>query len=171
MDGKFCQNQGLPSPTIKNVRVSNFSKHSNLDDLDISFPIFPSRTNLKLCNIYLTPKLVKKFITNFDSSKPSGHDCIPVVVLKNSEPKLSCILTELLNMCLEESCAPDCCKVLFVVSVFKNGGERCTAKNYRSVSLLSVVSKVFEKRVNNKPVDRLEKYDLLPNFHDAFKSF
>ena len=108
MDGKFCQNQGLPSPTIKNVRVSNFSKHSNLDDLDISFPIFPSRTNLKLCNIYLTTKLVKKFTTNFDSSKPSGHDCIPVVFLKNSEPKLSHILTELFNMCLEESCAPDC---------------------------------------------------------------
>ena len=58
-----------------------------------------------------------------------------------------------------------------MVSVFKNGGERCTTKNYRPISLLSVVSKFFEKRVNNKPVDRLEKYDLLPNFHDIFKSF
>ena len=41
--------------------------------------------------------------------------------------------------------------------VFKNVGERSTAKNYGPVSLLSVVSKVFEKVVNNRLVDHLEK--------------
>ena len=41
--------------------------------------------------------------------------------------------------------------------VFKNAGERCTAKNYCPVSVRSVVSKVFEKLVNNKLVDHLEK--------------
>ena len=35
-----------------------------------------------------------------------------------------------------------------------------TAKNYRPVSLLSVVSKVFEKLVNNRIVDHLEKCGL-----------
>ena len=44
-----------------------------------------------------------------------------------------------------------------MVPVFNNFGERSTAKNYRPVSLLSVVSKVFEKLVNNKIVDHLEK--------------
>ena len=44
-----------------------------------------------------------------------------------------------------------------MVPVFKNVGERSTAKNYRPVSLLSVVSKVFEKLVNNRIVDHLEK--------------
>ena len=42
-------------------------------------------------------------------------------------------------------------------TVFKNVRERSTAKNYHSVSLLSVVSKVIEKLVNNRIVDRLEK--------------
>ena len=50
--------------------------------------------------------------------------------------------------------------VLSVVPVFKNVGERSTAKNYRPVSLLSVVSKVFEKLVNNRIVDHLEKCGL-----------
>ena len=36
-------------------------------------------------------------------------------------------------------------------------GEMPTARNYRSVGLLSVVSKVFVKLVNNKLVDCLEK--------------
>ena len=51
-------------------------------------------------------------------------------------------------------------KVSLVVSVFKNVGERSTAKNYRPVGLLSVFSKVFEKLVNNRIVDHLEKCDL-----------
>ena len=44
-----------------------------------------------------------------------------------------------------------------MVSVFKNVGERYTAKNYHPVSLLSVVSKVFENLVNNRIVNHLEK--------------
>ena len=47
-----------------------------------------------------------------------------------------------------------------MVPVFKNIGERSTAKNYHPVSLLSVVSKVFEKLVNNRIVDHLEKSGL-----------
>ena len=37
------------------------------------------------CIIFLTSKMVKKVITNLDSSKASGADCIPVVVLQNCE--------------------------------------------------------------------------------------
>ena len=92
--------------------------------------------------------MVKKVITNLDSSKASGPDCIPLVVLNNCEPKLSYILAKVFNKCLKESCFLDCWKVSSVVPVFKNVGERSTAKNYRPVSLLSVVSKVFEKLVN-----------------------
>ena len=44
-----------------------------------------------------------------------------------------------------------------MVPVFKNVGERSTAKNYRPVSFLSVVSKVFEKLVLITHVDHLEK--------------
>ena len=62
--------------------AKNFSKNSNLDDSGISLPVFPSRTNLKLHNISITPKMVKKVITNLYPSKASGPDCIPVVVLK-----------------------------------------------------------------------------------------
>ena len=47
-----------------------------------------------------------------------------------------------------------------MVPVFKNVGERSTAKFYHLVSLLSVVSKVFEKLVNNRIVDHLEKCGL-----------
>ena len=108
--------------------AENFSKNSNLDDSGISLPVFPSRTNLKLHNISVTPKMVKKVIMNLDLSKVSGPDCIPVVVLKNCEPELSYILA----------------------------GESSTAKNYRPVDLLSLVSKIFEKLLNNRIFDHVE---------------
>ena len=42
--------------------------------------------------------MVKQVITNLDSSKASGPDCIPVVVLKNCELELSYILAEFFKM-------------------------------------------------------------------------
>ena len=96
----------------------------SLDDSGISLPVFTSRTNLKLHNISVTPKMVKKVIMNLDLSEASGPDCIPVVVLKNCEPELSYIPAELFNKCLKESCFPDCWKVSLVVPVFNNVGEK-----------------------------------------------
>ena len=88
--------------------AENFSVNSNLDDPGVSLPVFPSRTNLKLHNISITPKTVRKVVMNLHLSKGSGLDCIPVVVLKNCEPELSYILAELFEKCLKEFCFPDC---------------------------------------------------------------
>ena len=63
-----------------------------------------------------------------------------MVVLKKCELEFSYILAEPFNNCLTESCFPDCWKVSSVVPIFKNVGERSTAKNCHPVSLLSVVS-------------------------------
>ena len=149
--------------------AKNFSKNSNLDASGISLPVFLSGTYLKLHDISMTPKMVKKVIMSLDSSKASGPDCIPVVVLKNCEPELSYILAKLFNNCLKESCFPDCWKVSSVVPLFKNVGERSTAKNYRPVSLLSVVNKVFEKLVNNRIVDHQEKCGFFSDFQYGFR--
>ena len=56
-----------------------------------------------------------------------------------------------------------------MVPVFKNVGERSTTKNYCPVSLLSVVNKVFEKLVNNRIIDHLEKCGLFSNFQYGFR--
>ena len=150
--------------------AENISLNCNLDDSGVSLPVFPSRTNLKLHNISVTPKMIRKVIMNLYLSKASGPDCILVVVLRNCEPELSYILAELFNKCLKQSCFPDCWKVSSVVPVFKNVGERSTAKNYRTVSLYFVVSKVFEKLVNNRIVGHLEKCGLLSDFQYGFRS-
>ena len=57
-----------------------------------------------------------------------------------------------------------------MVLLFKNIGERSTGKNYHPASLLSVISKVFEKLVNNRIVYHLEKCDLFSDFQYGFRS-
>ena len=66
-----------------------------------------------------------------------------LIVFQWSE--ISYTLAELLNKCLKECCFPQLSS---------------TAKNYYPVSLLSVVSKVFEELVNNRIVEHLEKCSL-----------
>ena len=62
---------------------------------------------MKLHNISVTTKMVKKVIMNLDLSKVFGPDCIAVVLLKNCELELSYVLAEPFNKCLKESCFPD----------------------------------------------------------------
>ena len=73
-----------------------------------------------------------------------------MVVLRNCGHELLYMLAELFNICLKESFLSDFWKVSLVVPIFKNVSERFTAKSYGPVSILSVVSKVFEKLVNNR---------------------
>ena len=144
--------------------AENFSKNSNLDESGISLPVFPSRTNLQLHNISVTSKMVEKVIINLGLSTTFGPDRIPVMVLKNCEPELSYLLAELFNKCLKESCFPDCWKFHQWFLDLRMLGKGL------QLSLLSLVSKVFEKLVNNKIVDHLEKCGLFPDFQYGFRS-
>ena len=91
--------------------------------------------------------MVKKFVTDFDSSKVSGLVYIPIVILKNCKLQLSYLLANLFNICLKEPCFSDSCNFSFVGPVLTNFGEMFVTENYSPVSLLSV-SKIFEQLVN-----------------------
>ena len=110
----------------------NFSKNCNLDESGIYLCVFPSRTILKL-HISVTPKMVKKVKTNLYLAKGSGPDS------SGGYKELSYILVGLFNKRLKESCFPECWKISLVVPVFKNVGERFTAKNYHPVIGLLII--------------------------------
>ena len=57
-----------------------------------------------------------------------------------------------------------------MVPVFNNVGERSTTKSNCPVSLLSVVSKAFEKLKNNRIVDHLLQCCLFSDFQYGFRS-
>ena len=125
--------------------AKHFFKNSNLKNSGIPLPLFPCRTNVKLHNISVTLKMVKKVILNLDSSKVSASDCIPVVVLKNRWLEFSYKLAKLFSMCLMESYFPDCWKVTLVVAIFQNLGQGLQLKT----TALSVFFLWFIKSFKN----------------------
>ena len=84
----------LSSGSDKETLFANYDSGNSL-------PAFPSGTYLKLNNICVMPKLVRKVIRNTDLSKASV-DCILVVVLTNYEPELSYKPAELLDVFKEK---------------------------------------------------------------------
>ena len=116
----------------------------NFHDSGISWYAFPSRNYLKLHNIPVTPKMVKKVVADLDPSETPGPESIWVVVIKNCEPQLSYTLTDVSNIFLKELHFSHSWKMSSMVLVISNvlGGLR--TKNYRSIFVISVVSKVFE---------------------------
>ena len=79
------------------------------------------------------------------------------MVLQNDELELLYIVHKLFNMCQKKSCFQDFWKVSPVVPIFTNIEKSSTAKTYHSVSLPPVVCKIFEKLVDIRLVDNLEK--------------
>ena len=132
------------------------------DDSGISLPVFPSRTNLKLYDISVTPMMVKKVITNLCLSMTSGPHCTPVVVLQNCEPELFYILAQLFNKYLKESSFPDYWKVSSVVPVFKNVGES---------SIESSISKAFNRVWYAALLHKRKYYGISGQIFDLISSF
>ena len=72
-------------------------------------------------------------------------------------------------MYLKEFCSPDCWRSHLWFLYLRTLGKKLTAKNYRPVSLPSVVSLVFETLVNNRLVDHQEKCCLFSDFQHGFR--
>ena len=92
--------------------------------------------------------------------KASSPDSIPVVFLENCEPKLLCVLNDIFNITLSESCFLDFRKVPSMNLVFKNIKRGLQVKTIHLFSLLFVVNKIFETLVNHMLVNQHNKCDL-----------
>ena len=74
---------------------------------------------------------------------------IPVVLLQKCSPELSPVLAKLFKKCFSDSCFPSCRKCPSVIPVFKNSGERFSPCNYGPISILPVLSKIFDIVINS----------------------
>ena len=148
----------------------NFATNSTLDDHGHPLPVFPSRTESRLSNFHVSVGEVARCIKNLDTNKATGPDNIPVIVLKHLSPELSPILAKLFNRCLKEKCFPSLWKFSSVCPVFKNAGLRSSPSQYRPISLLSVVSKLFEAVINQRLIKHLSDNELLSDVQYGFRS-
>ena len=89
---------------------------------------------------------VMKSINKLKSKSSSGHDGISTVLLKKIAPVISAQLTVIINQSLLTGIFPNKLKIAKVTPLFKKDDPHLF-DNYRPISLLPAISKVFEKIV------------------------
>ena len=88
-------------------------------------------------------------INSLKQNKASGHDHIFPYFLKISAPIIALLLSTIFNYCFTYGIFPGKVKLAQVISVYKKGSlDQLT--NYRLISLLSSLSKVFERLIHNR---------------------
>ena len=77
-------------------------------------------------------------------------------------------LVYIFNLSLQSGLCPDSMKIAKVSPVYKKG-SKLDPGNYRPISVLPILSKVFEKLINNRLMKYLNKNDLLFKHQYGFK--
>lgn len=104
--------------------------------------------NDSLSKIILSEDEVIRKIKSLDTNKGAGPDKIPAKFIKNCCDQLSYPLTLLFNRSLETGVFPSCWKLAHVVPIHK-AGDNTNCENYRPISILSCIAKLFESLVYN----------------------
>ena len=103
------------------------------------------------------------YIQQLNVNKSPGPEDIPIKIIKMSASVIAPVLEHLFNKCLINGVFHDSLKIGKIVPIHKKGpkNECC---NYRPITLLSPLSKIFEKCISEQMYTYLEKFKLLtPN--------
>ena len=108
-------------------------------------------------------------LKNIEPTKASGIDNISGRFLKDAAPVLAKPITQLCNLSIKLSSFPTRCKIAKLKPIYKKGCKT-DPQNYRPISLLPLVSKVFEKIIHDQTQNYLSKNKILCKFQSGFRS-
>ena len=148
----------LPIPTNKfgiNI-VKEYYKHLNLENKHFTFQ--PT-----------TIEIILKLLQNIDPSKAVGLDNLSGRFLKDGATELAPPITMLINLSISKSTFPDQCKIAKLKPLFKKGSS-LEPKNYRPISLLPLISKLFEKVIHCQTEQYLNENNILYKYQSGFRT-
>ena len=131
----------------KSELFNNFCEQSTLDDSDHTPPDLTELQSDGLRQILITETEVEDILKNLETSKATSPDCINPRLLREAAPILKYPLYKLFNISLSLSSFPSEWKLATVTPVFEKDSPGIL-KNYRPISLISIVGKVMERCVN-----------------------
>ena len=101
-------------------------------------------------------------------TKTTGLDKIPSKILKIGSSIIALSLTFIFNLSLSSGIFIDDSKNARVCPIYK-GNDRRDKGNYRPISILPIISKVFEKNVFQQLYHHLKVNSILSNFQFGFR--
>ena len=116
----------------------------------------------------VSTETIQNIFKDLKPKKSSGHDELSIALLKNISHNISAPLTQIINQSLTTGIFPAELKIAIVTPIIKKGDKQLF-ENYRPISLIPALSKVFEKVVYNQLSEYLDKKKLLYESQYGFR--
>ena len=113
---------------------------------------------------------VVNIIKSLKNNKAAGHDSISARVLKNIPRKGIVFVIKLVNGMLRTGHCPEVLKIAKVCPLFKRNKDITQVTSYRPISLLSHLSKIFEKIIKNRLLSFLSEKKIIIQSQFGFRS-
>ena len=113
---------------------------------------------------------ILRIIASLVNSKATGPNSIPTDILKLLGPSLCVPLREIINISFATGVYPDKLKLAEIIAIFKNKGDPRLVSNYRPISLLSNINKIFEKLVHTRLYSFLELHECIYDLQFGFRT-
>ena len=116
----------------------------------------------------IEPHEVSKLIAKLDETKSSDIYGISPKLIKIASPHIANYLTIIFNKSINEGKFPEKLKIALVIPIHK-ADSKLIPSNYRPISILPVLSKIFEQLMHSRLMDYLEKFKCLYNYQFGFQ--
>lgn len=151
---------------ILNDHIEEISTFEN--DKLINFVNYNVPENTYFMIPSITCEQVLAFINKLDSTKATGIDGLGPRIIKMAASILSPSIAMLINKSILTGCFPSQLKLAKVFPIHK-GGDKNDPSNYRPISILPTISKIFEKHVNQHLMGYLNKHKLIHESQSGFR--
>lgn len=139
------------------TQTSNFTLDNRETSLENTIFLSPTNENE-----------VKKIILELKSHKAPGHDNIKAETLKEVVDEITAPIKYIINKAIDLGFFPNILKIGIIKPLYKKG-SKLEMSNYRPVSLISNISKVFEKILKIRIVNFLNKYNIISDKQFGFR--
>ena len=155
--------------SVSDILNENNSTGSSFDSVKISqFVNSKVPQHIQFMLPFITTEQVKLYINNLELSKTTGLDGLGPRIIKLAVDSLSPSIAMLVNKSIATGEFPSQLKIAKVLPIFK-GGDKSDPSNYRPISILPTVSKIFEKHINKHLMAYLNKYRLIHEHQSGFR--
>ena len=138
------------------------------NQLGVHFEFSPNN-NPGFCFGNETPETVKKLINRIKTKVATGYDRIPSRIIKDLSEVAASDIATLINLSYKTCTFPSQLKHAIIRTIFKNKGNCNEPEFYRPISVLSIISKIFERSATDQIIGYLEENDKLYDGQHAYR--
>ena len=170
VNGKVYTNPKLITETFNKFFSEvggNLAKNFSDDLTEFKGYLSDSATHSMFLFNTSVPEIIK-IIKSLKNTNSTGYDDLSTKFIKLSSTLLAPVLVKLFNLSIQTGVYPDLLKVAKVIPIFKKG-DSTSINNYRPISILSPINKIFEKIIYSRLINYIDKSNILYKYQYGFR--